>query len=133
MTKLIALALFLCSLNALAFPGSANIGAVATNPSNGTVLATSGSLSSGCASGTGIYKVKVFASSSAAATFDLQSIFSGSPVSHIYLMTPAQGSVNLEPEISFAVPDAITLSVVNVGSITGTVQVNLFWALEKCQ
>jgi hypothetical protein len=130
MKYLISLLVLLFSLNAQALVGKANIGAVTVNPSNGSVLATSGSLLAGGLNASGNYVVDVMVSSTAAATFDFQALSSGTPVSHTYIMVPAGGSFNFTIPLSFAVPDGIVLSVVNVGAITGTVQANLYWAVE---
>jgi hypothetical protein len=134
--KKIAFVLFLFALmasNAHAISGKAAIGAVSLNPASSAVLATTGSLSSGCSSGNGgNYIVEVFVSSTVPAVFDFQTLSGGSPVAHIYIMTPATGSATFAPPISFAVVDGLTLSLVNVSALVGTAQANLFWTVASC-
>lgn len=135
MRYLILILILLFNVNTYAaYKGTAAIGAVASNPSNGTVLVSTGSLSSGCASGNGgNYLVHVFVSSTGGGTtFDFQSVFGGVVVSHIYLVVPASSSLAFSPPIDFSVPDAITLQIVNVGAVTGTVQANIFYSVDSC-
>jgi hypothetical protein len=115
----------------MGFVGSTNLGAVTTNPAAGAVLATTGSLTTSTPDHSANYKIEVFASSTADAVFDLQSVFSGSVVSHTYLMCAANTSVQLKSDISYSIPDGVTLQVVNVNSgLLGTVQVNIYWAID---
>lgn len=128
---LVLVALFLSSPS-YALIGSANTGSPTTNPAATTVLATTGALVSGSPRNSGNYRVYIYLSSTAAATFDFQTLsgVGGSVVAHIYLMVPASSSVAFEPPISFTVPDGLVLQVVNTASITGTVQANIFWAVD---
>jgi hypothetical protein len=134
-TVILCLLSLLLSSNAFAVtPGKANLGAVASNPAANAVLATTGSLTSGCPSGNGgNYQIDVLVSSTAAAVFDLQALSGGTAVSHTYLMVPANASLNFSTPIAFGVPDNITLQVVNVNAISlGTEQANIYWAVISC-
>lgn len=127
----------LLSLLALVFStsaiaaGKSSLSAVTTNPSAGAILCTTGSLSSGLAGGTANYLFGMLVSSTAAETFDLQALSGGVAVSHTYVMVAANTSQMVSLEIPFAVPDGITLNLVAVNSVLGTVQANLYWELAS--
>lgn len=128
--KILLLLAWLFSAPAFA-SGHASTSAVTVNPSAGAVLATTGSLSSGLAGGSANYLFQILVSSTVAEVFDFQSVFNSSVVSHTYIMVPAMTSFNFSVDIPFNVPDAITLNVVAVNAVTGTVQANLYWLQQS--
>lgn len=133
MQRLIFAALaWLLSTAALA-AGKANIGTAVTNPSGGAVLATTGALVSGSPTGGANYLVQAFVSSTAAETFDLQTLSGGSAVAHIYVMVPANSSQTFKTDIPFLVADNLTLQIVAVNTLSAgaIVQANLLWELAS--
>jgi hypothetical protein len=133
MKHLIILAAFLFSLSASANLGIGILGSILSSPANGTVVATTGSLTSGCKSGSGNYIINALVSASTGATFDMQSVSSGTVVSHTYLMASSGSSFFLNPNISFAIPDGITVQIVTVSiGLLSNVQANLYYSLDSC-